>query len=227
MKNMVLLMVLLATLSIPLISCSPDRAEEEEETEVLLLPPESNPDPWAEETTIIVGTYTGAEILSVLEQVQIEISTGTYTALKDPGFPVQKEEQETRVAVISLLEAGFNKPATMAEIRKRLREMGYRPLTLEEAVMTRLQIRQPDTLSENKMSCFYTLLTEEDAEWLGKEAMKKDGPRMFVVYRLAERFGYKITTIGTLGEFDPYKTRGLIGMRTKIISSFACAVINK
>ena len=224
MKYTIVLLMLLSSIY----ACSPDSVEEEIETEALLLTPEPNPNPWTEETTITVGTHAaGTELLNVLELVQIEISTDTYTALKNPDFPVQKEEQATRVAVISMPEAGLDKPSTIEEVRERFRELGCRPLTLEEAVTTRLQIRQPDTLSESKMSCFYTLLTEEDAKWLGEEALKKDHPRMFVVYRLPERFGYKIATIGTVGEFNPHETRKLAGMRTKVVSSFACAVINQ
>ena len=100
------------------------------------------------------GYATGEQLLNNLNTVGIEMDVGVANALQKPDFPVYKAgEYAAKVKVVTLLEAGFDEPVIIQEIRERFQELGYRPLTLAEAVATRLQIKQPSTLSGKQNEC--------------------------------------------------------------------------
>ncbi len=64
------------------------------------------------------------------------------------------------VAIVKLLDIGFSQPVSLEEIRTRLSELGYHPLTLEEGLELRRQfIAQPS--DDPLMNGFTTLLSEE------------------------------------------------------------------
>ena len=232
MKNLAILMMLLAILGTTITACSPDNIEEAEES---ALTPEPTPEPQDEDVTIItVGGYaTGEQLFDTLRLVRIQMGIGVENALQKPDFPVYKAgEYAVKVKVVTLLEAGFDEPVTIQKIRERFQDLGYRPLTLAEAVATRLQIKQPTMLSGNKMSAFHTLLTEESARWLGNNTGRREGkgaPRVFSIYRQTGQHKKIITQRANL-LYDPNKPfdswdahrSGL-----KVPTSFACTVINK
>ena len=132
---------------------------------------------WADGVlTITVGNYqTGAEMLGALKRRYVSISRSLGTYLTRPDFPMSRAKKSVDVAVVPLLEdvVGFEEQVTMEEIRKRYRELGYRPLTLEEAVELRLQFSDQPSDDRFKysddglfMSGFTALLSEESSRFL-------------------------------------------------------------
>lgn len=176
-----ILIALLAVLTaISLAACSPDIEEKGEvltlTTEDLYSPPEPH---WADGTiTIETGQHeTGESMVDALDDRRNfhAFSASLRIALSKKGLKMSKEKRTVEVTVLTLGEAGFTELATLKEIRKRFEEMGCRPLTLEEAVMTRLDfVDQPDIKRVNhKMTNFFTLLSEEDGYFLGRQEKEK------------------------------------------------------
>lgn len=62
------------------------------------------------------------------------------------------------IAVVTMLEAGITEPATLQEIKDAYWEKGYGPLTFEEVLELRLQLKdQPSSVTGHRMSNFLTL----------------------------------------------------------------------
>lgn len=240
--SMTFIMVILAA---SLTSCSPDTIEEYEDEEVQVTEEPAPPEPsWADGIiTITTGNYqTGGGLRNALANkpnfAAVSIMSRT---LQKPDFPMSGEPGTTNVTVVTLKEAGFTEPATLEEIRERYRELGYRPLTLEEAVELRLQFTdQPDitdpnlTEEERKWSSMFVLVSEQDAYYVGHKSITTGTKLKYIPHlhqsRYGERYGYGFgifaTHIPADTTFDPQATPDLHGNKIKWIgSSFACAII--
>ena len=227
MKVQIVLTTLLAALiAISLFACSSDIIEEEmvEETP---LPELVEPEPphWADGIIEIeVGRFkTGAEMLTIFEipNNNLSASRDIRARLAKPNFPMSRQRKTIKVTVVTLQEAGFTKPTTIEEIRKRFKQLGYRPLTLEEAVEIRLQfLDQPDRPTEyqvqepgyvppppkldrspgSKMDAFYTLLEKGNEEILKTISVFENGRHSY----WGDRYGQGlIINTSTLNTFDP------------------------
>ena len=165
-------LVLLAALTTPVfISCSPDRVEEEVAEEETLLTAETpmlELKPLWDDGTITITTGNFATGESIVRAFERRRSTHLgrqwlKKMLKEGVVPIEQGKRTIEIVVMTLLEAGFDEPATIAEIRRRFREIGYRPLTIQEAMELRLQFDdQPSTKTGHKMSAFFVLLSEEE-----------------------------------------------------------------
>ena len=193
-----------------LTACSPDieEAVEEEPVEIAELPPEPH---WADGIIEIeVGRFqTGKDMLAVLKDSLIGTSESILAMLSKPNFPMSRQRKTISVAVLTLQEIGFTEPATVPEIRRRLKQLGYRPLTLEEVIETRLQFMdQPDRPDEyrfprnttppppehdrspkNRMDAFYALPERNDI-------LNEAGSASNVLFKIA-RNSYYARAVGT------------------------------
>ena len=114
--------------------------------------------------TITVGNYQNSwEMHRRMQDRDIVMDSAIDTYIGN--FPMSRTEKSVDVAVVKLLDVGFSQPVTIEEIRQRFSELGYRPLTLEEAVELRLQFN--DQPSEDVlMNGFTVLLSEESMQLL-------------------------------------------------------------
>ena len=120
---------------------------------------------WADEVlTINVGNYQDSwEIFREMEDRNIVMSRSIETYIGK--FPMSRTQKSVDVAIVKLLDVGFLQPVTIEKIRQRFSELGYRPLTLEEAVELRLQFTdQP--LDDVLMNGFTALLSEKSMRLL-------------------------------------------------------------
>ena len=171
----VMVVALLATAS-ALVGCSPDIEEEEDEAIVTeeQLPPEPislfQPPHWRDGTiTIRTGVYeTGGEMEDALWNRENFHARNVSLRIDIRKIPMSNVPKEVEVTVLRLHEVGIKGTAKIEKIRSRFGVEGYRPLTLEEAVMIRLDFTdQPDLAKiHHKMTSFYTLLSQKDGEFL-------------------------------------------------------------
>ena len=119
---------------------------------------------WADGVlTITVGNYQySGELFSAMEDRYIVMSRSIETYL---GFPMSSTKRSVDVAVVKLLDVGFSQPVTIEKIRKRFSELGYRPLTLEEAFELRRQFTDQPS-DDVFMNRFTILLSEEGMQHL-------------------------------------------------------------
>ncbi|MCY4577402.1 MAG: hypothetical protein OXB96_03225 [Candidatus Kaiserbacteria bacterium] len=235
-----LMMIMMMAMAV-IISCSPDRVEEPEE--ILLPEIAEEPEPeysWSDGVvTITTGNYkTSEELVKAINRRKpwMEVNWGIEVRLPKSGFPMSRQKKSVDVTVVTLLEAGFTELVTLPEIIERYRQLGYRPLTLEESFELRMQFEdQPNCTEEpeNKWGTFYTLLSEKEADMMGGTMLtvshSSPWSRMIPDYRIG------FTRNGTLKEqpfFDPYaKERTddswFIGdkLDENTGSRFACAII--
>ncbi len=252
MKNIQILTALLAVLITTTLfsACSPDIAEEEAEETLLTPEPIPEPEPhWADGIIEIeTGRFqTGTEMLRALEKPNnINASLDIRFLLSKPDFPMSRQKKTIKVTVVTLLEAGFTEPATLPEIRKRFKQIGYRPLTLEEAIEIRLQfVDQPDRPKEynydaqragfippppkrdrtpkSKLDAFHTLM-ESDEDFLGLV-------KVFRITRNSDWDKYDqglCIAISTKNTFDPfapeYTFERAAGGGIFVGARFACAI---
>ena len=158
--------------------------------------------------TIEVGRFqTGPELLEELTTRKLgpeywatryfvdktgSIHSGVHDLLSHPEFPMAGRRYTIKVAVLSMLDAGMNGGFRMDDILKRYKELGYRPLTMEEAVELRLQFTdQPFIQSGHEMSQFDVLPSDNkrDLDFLEKEMM--DYERKEVIAWKPENAGKK------------------------------------
>ena len=175
--TVVALLVIVSVFS--LVGCSPDIDEDEAVVDETIVTEEEAPSfqgpHWMDGTiTVRTGVYeTGAEMAEAIDNRRnFHIPTsGVRMAIME--IPMSKVPGETEVTVLTLREAGMTDNPTLAEVREHFRKKGYRPLTMEEAVMIRLDFTdQPETMTKHKMSEFETLLSREDGlsiGWQGNE----------------------------------------------------------
>ena len=100
------------------------------------------------------------------------------------------------ITLINMQDAGFKKPATIAEVRDRIIEMGFEPITFEEAHEMRLQLKdQPDwRTTKHPWSNFKSLPLEEEMRRIygGKEIS-------LMIRNLDEKYSTGIYTYQELG----------------------------
>ena len=142
----------------------------------------------------------------LLARKNFVISAGVRVTVADENFPMSGVRKTVEVTVLTLQEAGMTKPSTIEEIRKQFKELGYRPLTLEEAVTIRVDFRnQPDKMKvDHKMTWFLTLLSKENGKIFGFPEREY----AFYIYRNSSRDkyggGYGMHTEQTSGRrFNP------------------------
>ena len=142
-------------------------ASDDEPMEEIAVPePEPEPD-WADNTlTIEIGrSHTSTQLLERFSHVESATNFWAIEYLSRPDFPMAKRQYTIEVAVISMLKAGITKPATMAEIQRRYKGLGHRPLTMEEAIELRLQFNdQPKLETGHEMANFYVLPSDDEGD---------------------------------------------------------------
>ena len=228
------------------VACSPDRIEEDVEETVLL--PEVEPEPdWVDGVvTIQVGRFqTGAEMLEKLESMGNHVVNFILKeSLSKPEFPMSHQLRTVEVAVVTLLEAGFDKPVTLDEIRERYRELGYRPLTLEEAVELRIQFtdQPPKVIYDyveavdkmNKMGEFNVLMTKREARLIYDYLNTRATEPRIKLYRSVtlDKYGegYGISASTTISELlnpldENLKASSWEDLEKIRSTRFACAII--
>ena len=150
------------------------------EPEPEVIDPEPEPD-WADNTlTIEIGRHeTGAQMARKFGKYWNKIySVNNWTEedLLRPDFPMAGRQYTIEVAVISMLKAGITKPATIAEIQERYKELGCRPLTMEEAIELRLQFTDQQNVPDDHPMVNFLILpskAKRDIEFT-KEATKDE-----------------------------------------------------
>ena len=172
----------------------------EERTPDLFTPePKPKPQPdWTDNViTITVGRFaTKEDMVSEFQRLRqggmkLDGSLHNWTVL--PEHERGREWEEFRITspedaytvditLISFQGAGFKKPATIMEARKKLIAMGLEPVTYEEALEIRLQLK--DQPSRGPWSTFLTLPVEEEMLRLynGKEISE-------IIYNRGKKYG--------------------------------------
>lgn len=174
---------MLLIIAVTCLGCSADNTAVAPEPEVIEPKPEPEPEPPHYDdgvVTIEIGGrfQTGRHLYDEMVKQELCSTKSTWSwdmedLFYDPDFPITPHSSRYTidVAVVSMLEVGLNEPTRIAEIWKRYRERGYRPLTHEEAAELRLQfLDQPHTKTRHKMAEFFILPEENDLE---KEKEKK------------------------------------------------------
>ena len=181
---------------------------EEPEEEAQTIEEPTLPEPsWADGVvTITVGRYQEKEALmqAIRDKENFVMHDNLSTTLHKIDVPMAKERKTVDIAVITLEEAGFSEKVTQEQITRRFRQLGYRPLTIEEVLEFRLQFEdQPDlsakhlTEEERKWGQVITLLSKQDADALNGSNIK--GGILLSLYRVSYwdifREGFCVSTI--------------------------------
>ncbi len=166
------MMAILATLTL-LAGCSPDIEEEESATIVEVTEEETAetpliPEPdWADSVmTITVGRFETRQQMFDKMKESFQIRRFAEKDIIDKRRTLTPPDQQYTVdiAVLTMKEVGIHNPTNITRITKHFRELGYRPLTPEEAMELRLHLPdQPDSSTRHKMSSFFVLSGEEAA----------------------------------------------------------------
>lgn len=146
--------------------------------------PEPQPD-WADNViTLTIGRFNAKEgIVAEFRRLEEEgmiidgVMKHWLTTPEDfrgrswEGFWTTPPENAYTVGItlISMQDAGFKEPATIAEVRDRIIQMGFEPITFEEAYEIRLQLK--DQPSQGPWSYLISLPMEEEIRRMagGKE----------------------------------------------------------
>ena len=145
-----------------LFSCATEEnpLTEEEEVEEVEIEEVVIPEPsWADGVvTITTGNYQNAKDLILAINRKRNFYTYLGKGLIDIDTSMPSEPKTVDITAVTLEEAGFTEKTTLKEVRERFRQLGYRPLTIEEMLEFRLQFEdQPDIAQED--------LTEEARKW--------------------------------------------------------------
>ena len=204
-----------------------EEVEEEVEIEEVTKPEPS----WADGiVTITTGNYQNLDdlIFAVRKKRNFHMTLGKVDLI-NMDIPLPSEPKTVDITAITLEEAGFTERVTLEEIRERFRQLGYRPLTMEEVIEFRLQFEdQPDIAQED--------LTEEARKWsrvliLLNESGSEKRPPLLGMARSSLRDnvgeGFMLgTAFGVT--FDPYVKntwKKSWFAKTQNGSVFACAII--
>ena len=145
-----------------IISCS-------EKAEDIVAEPEPEPQPeviepkpdWADnEMTLAIKVKTAEDLLSDLKKGGYTFTNRIRRALLDPEDPppLTSKPYTTVVTVVTMKEIGIERALMLPEIKERYQELGYRLLTLQEAVELRLHLHdQPNVTSGHRWSAFFGL----------------------------------------------------------------------
>lgn len=216
--------------------------EPEEEVVEELIQPELS---WADGiVTITVGRYqTGDDLVDAIQnKPNFLVASGAPTSIHRANIRMSQELKTVDITVVTLEEAGFSgNPVTLEQIISRFQQLGYRPLTIEEALEFRLQFTdQPDvgqadlTEEERKWGDMFALLSVQDALSLciGNDGKMTGEQDLLSIYRNAlmgfgEHFG--ITGYSAEEGFDPHiksvQVKLFDSSTARYGSNFACAII--
>ena len=142
--------------------------------------------------TVTLGTHEDGEALfDSLTENHFRVSKWSMQALIHRDFPVEAEERQVDVIVMSLLEMGFlqDKLVSLDTIIKRAKKLGFDVCTPELAAQLRLQyIDQPDWSTGDRLGQFFVASEAID--------LYADGvPKIFSIIR-DDEFPHKETGIG-------------------------------
>ncbi len=165
-----------------LVGCSPDIEEDGSIVAETMVTEEQAPSSewpdwvphWMDGTIIVrTGVYeTGEDIVDTLWNRENFHAYSVSLRMRIIDMPMSKIPGETEITVLTLREAGMTGTPTIEKIRSHFGAEGYRPLTLEEAVMIRLDFTDQPGKTETankKMSRFFALLSQEDGMFMGWE----------------------------------------------------------
>ena len=212
-------------------------------------PKHAAPD-WADNViTLTVGRFeTKEEMVAAFGKKEklegMSLRSNLHNWVDSPKFRVGRTWEEFRITppeqayqvditLISMQDAGFKKPATIAEVRDRIIEMGYEPITKEETYEIRLQLKDQPSWKEtrHRWSVFWSLPPSEEARRMygGKEVSheifnwgRKFGIQPYVYQRLGKEIRNDYL-LAPSEEFRGVKGRGEWGDR-EINPRFACAI---
>ena len=109
--------------------------------------------------TVTLGTHEDGEaLLDALTKNHFRVSKWSMQALTHRNFPVEEEEQQVDVIVMSLLEMGFlqDELVSLDTIIKRAKKLGFEVCTPELAAQLRLQYTdQPDWSTGDRLGQFF------------------------------------------------------------------------
>lgn len=163
----VLLCAAIVTIGLLFSSCaekSDDMLLETEEEDLVteeIIPPRPDWDDGVMTITVGGRFETKEQMLQALER-EFLVGDITKESIQNEEFiPTPPEKRYTvDIAVRTMLEAGFTEPVTLREIKSVYWEQGYGPLTFEEVLELRLQLKdQPHSGTGHRMTDFYTLPT--------------------------------------------------------------------
>ena len=142
--------------------------------------------------TVTLGTHEDGEALfDSLTKNHFRVSKWSMQALTHRDFPVEAEERQVDVIVMSLLEMGFlqDELVSLDTIIKRAKKLGFDVCTPELAAQLRLQyIDQPDWSTGDRLGQFFVASEAID--------LYADGvPKIFSIIR-DDEFPHKETGIG-------------------------------
>jgi len=142
--------------------------------------------------TVTLGTHEDGEaLLDALTKNHFRVSKWSIQALTHRDFPVEAEERQVDVIVVSLLEMGFlqDELVSLDTIIKRAKKLGFDVCTPELAVQLRLQYTdQPDWSTGDRLGQFFVVSEAID--------LYADGvPKIFSIIR-DDEFPHKETGIG-------------------------------
>ena len=142
--------------------------------------------------TVTLGTHEDGEaLLDSLTKNHFRVSKWSMQALTHRDFPVEEEEQQVAVIVMSLLEMGFlqDELVSLDTIIKRAKKLGFGVCTPELAAQLRLQyIDQPDWSTGDRLGQFFVATEAID--------LYADGvPKIFSIIR-DDEFPHEETGIG-------------------------------
>jgi len=142
--------------------------------------------------TVTLGTHADGEaLLDSLTENHFSVSKWSMQALTHRNFPVEAEERQVDVIVMSLLEMDFlqDELVSLDTIIKRAKKLGFEVCTPELAVQLRLQyIDQPDWLTGDRLGQFFVATEAIDLYADGLE-------KIFSIIR-DDAFPHKETGIG-------------------------------
>ena len=175
MLLLVYLCALMAVMGCSSDSDEPEPAEIITPEEIAQPEPEPTPEPppphWADGTvTITIGRYeTARELYNAVKAAGMHIGGYLPNDLFENGdFPLDKKWDSVEISVVSMIDVGMTKEATLGEVRDQFRIKGYRPLTIEESLELRRQFRDQPPVSEvHKMAAFFLLPRAEDSRNFG------------------------------------------------------------
>ncbi len=142
--------------------------------------------------TVTLGTHEDGEaLLDSLTKNHFRVSKWSMQALTHRDFPVEEEEQQVDVIVMSLLEMGFlqDELVSLDAIIKRAKKLGFDVCTPELAAQLRLQYTdQPDWSTGDRLGQFFVATEAID--------LYADGvPKIFSIIR-DDEFPHEETGIG-------------------------------
>lgn len=142
--------------------------------------------------TVTLGTHADGEaLLGSLTKNHFRVSKWSMQALTHRDFPVEKEERQVDVIVMSLLEMGFlqDELASLDTIIKRAKKLGFEVCTPELAAQLRLQYTdQPDWSTGDRLGQFFVATEGID--------LYEDGVRKIFSLVRDDEFPHKETGIG-------------------------------